>query len=114
MLKKLNSILNMSTVSSSTEPILSDFFMCLNSAIKAINPRELIEKNVKIESCDKKDFLTISNDLIFPNSLLGNSSSTVNNKHSFLLDQNVYVLAFGKAALGNRFLKLKQPPKNLK
>lgn len=99
-------MLKMSTAAASTteSTLKKEFFFLLDSAIRAINPTTLIEKNIQIESHDQKEYLTISRDLIFPNSLPPNikdTKSTANNhKHSFLLNQNVYVLAFGKAALG--------------
>lgn len=107
----MSQLLKMSTATSppKNEPpqFKKEFFILLDSAIRAINPRALIEKNVKIESHNQKEYLTISRDLIFPDSLPTNceATSSIDNRHSFQLDQNVYVLAFGKAALGILLLK---------
>ena len=83
---------------SSGSLIKNDFFHLLRAAIKAINPGFLITKNVQITTEDSKDYLTIPNNLLFRNS--ENELDDVNERQSFLLNKNVHVVAFGKAALG--------------
>ena len=78
----------------SNSPLKNDFLVLLKSAIKSISPAELINKNVKLIPKNGKDYLSISKELAFKNQELINRQDT-------LLDENVYILAFGKAALGN-------------
>lgn len=75
--------------------IKKDFFILLNSAIKAIDPVDLIKKNVKFETVESKDYLSIARSLDFSNEKHDNDGD-----RKLLLNKNVYVLAFGKAALG--------------
>lgn len=102
----MSQLLKMSTASlppnTESSKLKKEFFILLDSAIRAVNPTALIEKSVNIESHNQKEYLTLPKDLIFPNSLPVNckATSSIDNRHSFQLDQNVYVLAFGKAALG--------------
>lgn len=71
--------------------IQNDFFKLLKSAIDSINPSKLINTHLKLTNKNK---LTISTGLNFKNE----SIKSVNK--SFTINNNVYLLAFGKAALG--------------
>ena len=71
--------------------IKKEFFTILKCVIDSINPSKLINSHLEIEN----KLLTVTTSLNF------NDTPVQLKKESFqLTDRNVYVLAFGKAALG--------------
>lgn len=70
-----------------------DFFTLLRTSLNSIDPSELITSIVKIE---KDAQLSIPNKFLFKNQDIIHEE----NKKYCKLDGNVYVAAFGKAALG--------------
>jgi hypothetical protein len=73
-----------------------DFFCLVKNSLEAIDPSKLIRNVIKIENkpFDKQDYLTLTDS--HPAS---NNHNSVK-KREFLLKKNLYVVAFGKAALG--------------
>ena len=67
-----------------------DFFILIKSAIESISPYKLINSHLKCEN----NQLTISTNLKFKN------DNCFNKTHNFTLNNNVYLLAFGKASFG--------------
>ena len=67
-----------------------DFFFLVKSSLEAIEPSKLIRNVIKVEN----------------RSLIVENQNAVNKvtKREFLLNRNLYVVAFGKAALGNLVL----------
>ena len=67
-----------------------DFFFLVKSSLEAIEPSKLIRNVIKVEN----------------RSLVVENQNAVNKvtKREFLLNRNLYVVAFGKAALGNLVL----------
>jgi len=71
-----------------------DFFCLVKNSLEAIEPSKLIRNVLKVENTplDKQDYLVLTD-----------NQTTANNsmkKREFLLNHNLYVVAFGKAALG--------------
>ena len=66
-----------------------DFFFLVKNSLEAIEPSKLIRNVIKVEN----------------RSLVVENQNAVNRatKREFLLNRNLYVVAFGKAALGNFF-----------
>jgi hypothetical protein len=64
-----------------------DFFLLVKSSLEAIEPSKLIRNVIRIDN----RYLVVENQ---------NAVNTVT-KREFLLNHNLYVVAFGKAALGN-------------
>jgi hypothetical protein len=64
-----------------------DFFLLVKSSLEAIEPSKLIRNVIRIDNRS----LVVENQ---------NAVNTVT-KREFLLNHNLYVVAFGKAALGN-------------
>lgn len=83
----------MNAMMASHSPLKKEFLVLLNSAIKSINPTILINNNVKLIRKNSKDYLSISKELAFQNQEIPSGKD-------ILLNKNVYILAFGKAALG--------------
>ncbi len=85
---------------SSGSLIKKDFFILLKSAIHAINPAVLINKNLELKTDDYNDYLSISNRISFSGREIF-KTDLLKQHQQIQLKKNVYVLAFGKAALGN-------------
>lgn len=79
-----------------------DFSKLVRTAIDSINASKFINKAVKIEKTPSASYLSISNDFLFDRekqcTVKTDTSNTSYNK--FKLNKNVYIAAFGKAALG--------------
>lgn len=73
-----------------------DFFCLVKNSLEAIDPSKLIRNVIKIENkpLDKQDYLTLTD-----NHPASNSDISLK-KREFLLNKNLFVVAFGKAALG--------------
>jgi hypothetical protein len=67
-----------------------DFFILIKSAIESISPYKLINSHLKFEN----NQLTISTNLKFKN------DNCFNKTRNLTLNNNVYLLAFGKASFG--------------
>ncbi len=78
-----------------------DFFILLKSAITSINPAALVTASLELKKKNNSnDYLSISNSLSF--SCGERADANAAGQHQkILLNKNIYVLAFGKAALGN-------------
>ena len=88
------------------ELLKREFFILFKSAIESINPLTLIKKTCLIRKINSNDYLSIPNSLLFQNKPEPNNAGYSN----FKLNKNVYIVAFGKAALGkhlNEFLLYK-------
>lgn len=75
----------------SSNLLAKEFSILFKSAIDSINPGKLIRNKLVIEKNNDSDYLHISNEYLFPNQTIKNDK--------FKLNKNVYVAAFGKAAL---------------
>jgi glycerate-2-kinase len=76
------------------------FNQILKTAIDSINPRYLLNKCVKVTASGQTSLLSVSSCYHSNNNTIKNDASdALNGQVIFELNQNVYVCAFGKAAL---------------
>ena len=80
-----------------SQVLISDLFHLIQHSIEAIRPVKLVQAGLKLEHGlqGRSSVLAISSRLLFPGEPIGQDGR-------FVVNQNVYLVAFGKAALGKR------------
>ena len=79
--------------------VVRDLFHLIQHGIEAIRPARLVEAGLKLERSSQGQgaVLVVSNRLLFPSD---QASKPDGQESRFVVNKNVYLVAFGKAALG--------------